>query len=173
MLLQYCISIDKYSVSYVESIAIRWQSEGILSMKEVEEELRRMTESHTFINELKRLFEMRRSPTSSQMEYVDRWQQKNYPFDLIHYAYEVTIENIEKLNFKYINTILEDMEKHGIKDVSTAKTMRQSRKWSPPSYKKKKPGKQEQLEQMSQREIDEMNEYLSLVNRFEEDSPNE
>ena len=45
-------------------------------------------------------------PTPKQQEFIDAWQEQNIPIELITYAYEKNIENIEKLSFPYINGVL-------------------------------------------------------------------
>lgn len=165
MLLEYCISIGKYSISYAESIAISWQTNGILTLEQAEAEISRMTREHTFTADLQKRFEMKRSPTTKQKSYIDLWQKANYPIELIQFAYEITIENIEKLDFKYINTILEGWAANGVRDLAGAQQLRAKPASKPRSGSRQKP--------LSQREVDEMNEYLSVVNRFKEDECDE
>lgn len=166
MLLEYCVSIGKYSISYAESIAIRWQAEGITKLEDVESVLQQMAREHGFVSELRRRFEMKRSPTSKQKAFIDLWQKAGYSMELIQYAYEITVENIEKLDFKYINTILESWAVNGVKDVAAAQALREQ----PKENRAKKSARQEP---MSQHEVDEMNDYLSVVNRFKEDETDE
>ena len=66
MLIRYCVSIDKYSISYVESIAVRWQEQGILTLEAAEAEMQRMTKDHSFTSEIRRLFELKRTPRPSR-----------------------------------------------------------------------------------------------------------
>lgn len=164
-LLGYCISIEKYSISYVESIAIRWESEGILTLVQAETEIQRMKKEHTYIDALQKMFEMKRKPTTQQKVYIDAWQNAGYSMELLQYAYEITIENIEKLNFKYMNTILEGWVQQGATTLEQAKALRTS-SISKPNRKRKQP------EPLTNQEVEEMNDYLSLVNRFKEDEEN-
>ena len=164
MLIEYSVTVEKYSISYVESIAIRWHAEGITTLPQAEEELQRMTRRHSFENEIRKLFEMKHSPTTRQRSYLELWQKIGYPMELIRYAYEITIENIEKLDFKYINTILESWAENGIRDLTAAQQFRT--KSAPP---KKKRSREKTL---SPREVEEMNDYLSVVNRLVKEDPN-
>ncbi|MDE5563805.1 MAG: DnaD domain protein, partial [Oscillospiraceae bacterium] len=164
-LLGYCISIEKYSISYVESIAIRWESEGILTLVQAEAEIQRMKKEHTYIDALQKMFEMKRKPTTQQRVYIDAWQTAGYSMELLQYAYEITIENIEKLNFKYMNMILEGWAQQGATTLEQAKALRMATV-SKSSRKRKQP------EPLTSQEVEEMNDYLSLVNRFKEDEEN-
>ncbi len=155
-LLGYCVSIDKISMSYAESIAISWVENEILTLEAAETEIRRLTEAGTYTAAIRKAFGMNRKPTSQQQTYIDNWKLAGYSLELITYAYELTIESIDKLNFKYINTILQKWSEAGITTVSQAKEIRQN-------YAK---SKQMDANGMTEREVAEMNDYLSLVNRF-------
>ncbi len=156
-LLGYCVSIDKVSMSYAESIAIAWVDAEILTLQQAEAEIQRLTEIHSFNARIQKIFCMHRKPTSQQQKYIDDWKAAGYAMELIEYAYELTIESIDKLNFKYINTIL---EKWAATNITTAEQARMSRQ----SYAKQQ--KDRGTQGMTEREIEEMNDYLSLVNRF-------
>ena len=44
-------------------------------------------------------------PTPKQQEFIDAWQEQNIPIELITYAYEKNIENIEKLSVRQMPAI--------------------------------------------------------------------
>lgn len=164
LLLNYCVSIEKYSISYVEAIAVRWEQEGILTMEQAEEEIQRMTKEHTYIDQLRRMFEMKRNPTKSQMEYITAWQNAGYSIELLQCAYEITIENIEKLNFKYMNTILEDWAAQGAATPEQAKQLRSNASAKTTRSRKK------QDAPLTDKEIEEMNAYMSLTKRVKKEN---
>ena len=74
--LLYCKSIDKSSVSYAESIITSWWNDGIQTLPQVTDAIN------------------------------DLWQDRKIPLDLITYAYEKTLESIDKLSFPYLDSIL-------------------------------------------------------------------
>ncbi len=150
-LLGYCVSIDKVSISYAESIAIRWMDAEILTLEQAEAEIKRMTEERSFYAQIQRMFDMERRPTTKQKEYIEEWKKAGYSMELIRYAYEITVESINKLNFKYIHTILQKWVSQGISSVEDAM---QSRKTGTPSAAS------------NAAQSAEMDEYLSVVNRF-------
>ncbi len=159
MLLGYCISIDKFSMSYAESIAISWMEQEIVTMELAEAEIKRLTSEHSYVSRIRKMFEMQHSPTSQQKKYIEKWREAGYSMELIQYAYEITIESIEKLNFKYINTILEKWCSQGITTLDQA---RQSR--SATGSKAPKHTAQDDVQ---------LDEYLSVVNRFRKDVKHE
>ena len=59
--------------------------------------------------------------TTNQEEFVELWQKKGYSDEILKLAYENAIERINKVNFKYINTTLENWKKSGIKTLSDFK----------------------------------------------------
>ena len=163
-LLGYCVSIEKYSISYAEAIAVHWERDGINTLPLAEEAVEKMRTAHTYEAELRRMFEMKRSPTTKQKEYFDRWKAAGYAMELLHYAYEVTVENTEKLNCPYMDKLLTNWTQQG------AATPEQVKALPKPGAAPKKSGTSKKAAApMTQQEIDEMNDYLSLVNRFKED----
>ena len=74
-----------------------------------------------YSGQIMKMFQMNRRPTSKQEEYILEWQKNNYSFELINYAYEITVEKINQLNFKYINTILESWAKSGYTTIQEIK----------------------------------------------------
>ncbi len=159
MLLGYCVSIDKVSMSYAESIAISWMEQDITTMQQAEAEIKRLTSEHSYVSTIRKMFEMQHSPTTQQKKYIEKWREAGYSMELIQYAYEITIESIEKLNFKYINTILEKWNSQGITTPEQAKQAR-----SASGSKTAKHTAQDDVQ---------LDEYLSVVNRFRKDVKDE
>ena len=152
LLLGYCVSIDKVSMSYAESIAISWMEHDITTLAQAEAEIKRLTAEHSYISQIRKMFEMQHSPTTQQKKYIEGWQSAGYSMELIRYAYEITLESISKLNFKYINTILEKWAAQGISDPEQAQRLRKA------SAAEKFPS--------AAQDHAELDEYLSVVNRF-------
>lgn len=167
MLMQYCVSNDIFSISYVESVAVRWQSQGILTMEAAEAEIARMTKDHSFTGEIRRLFELKRTPSPKQKSYIDRWQTSGIPLEVIELAYHITLDNKNDLSFPYLDKILQEWEKAGVKSREDAERLQ-----AQPRPSKSK-GKSKPQPPVTQDQLDTMNEYLSLVNRFKEDDTNE
>lgn len=104
--LLYCKSIDKSSVSYAESIITAWWNEGIQTLPQVNEAINEMEHRRSFTGHIQKAFEMNRKPTPKQQELIDQWQDQKIPLELITYAYEKTLEGIDKLSFPYLDSIL-------------------------------------------------------------------
>lgn len=63
-------------------------------------------------------------------------EEKNYNIELIEYAYEKTIESIDKLNFPYINKILENWYENGLLTKSQIDSANIKRNSNPETEKK-------------------------------------
>ncbi len=114
MLLEYCISIDKLNMHYLETLAISWQENEINTLDSAQAEIKRLQESSSFTSKVSRVLGLERRPTTKQRGFIDTWMEKGYSLDLIEYAYEKTIDNIDKRSFPYINRILEDWYANGL-----------------------------------------------------------
>lgn len=118
MLLAYCISVEHPQIRYVESIAVAWQTEGIVTVEAAEREIRRLTEQHSDTVRMMRLLHMQRWPTKKQMDYFQAWKQRGEPDELLVLAYERTIEAIDKLNLKYMDKMLLDWLEKGLRTAA-------------------------------------------------------
>lgn len=130
-LVQYCITIGKTNSGYIEKIACGWAENDINSLDAAQEEVQRLTQYNDFIGMIMKKFEMPRRPTTKQKEFISVWQKEGFSIDLIGYAYEKTIEQINKLSFEYINKILASWKESGF---TTVRSVRDSEI----SYKKNK-----------------------------------
>ncbi len=110
----YCISIEKDSISYIETLVRDWSEKGINTLELVQEEIKEQEEKHSFNGRIAKAFGMKRLPTEKQQGYIDSWKSKGYSLELIEYAGEKTIEAIDKISFPYINKILENWYAQGL-----------------------------------------------------------
>ncbi len=162
-LVNYCASIEKYSIAYVASIAMAWHDAGINDLESAEEEIQRMTEAHSYVSEIRRIFDMQRKPTTKQMEYIEKWKAAGTPMPILQYAYERTVEAIEKCDFKYIDKIVTDLAEKGITDPAEADRAREK------GGKKPKSSRRRPSAPLTEAEVQKKNSYLSVVNRFKKE----
>ena len=154
-LLTYCSSIEKTNTAYVEKIAADWAENDINSMKAAQDEIQRLSASKDYTESIMKLFEMSRRPTTKQDEIIKQWKKNGFSLDLIHYAYEKTLEQINKLNFDYINKILISWNDSGFKSADDVKNAESS-------FRRKK---KEQNPQKGGNDPD-IEEYKSVINKF-------
>lgn len=121
MLLEYCVSINKRSMSYIEQTAIAWNERGINTMEQADAYLREQSQRSEKFNSLKRIFSINsRDFTSIEFDYLNKWSDKGMSEEMIALAYEYCILQINKLSFKYMDGIIEKWVKKGIKTIVEA-----------------------------------------------------
>jgi DnaD/phage-associated family protein len=106
MLFEYCKIIGKLNVSYMESVAFSWQQKEIFTHEAAEKEIKALKERNSLSLKVMSAFGINRKLSSKEEKYIAEWAEKNYDIDLISYAYDKTIDAINKLSFPYINKIL-------------------------------------------------------------------
>lgn len=152
-LITYCTSIEKTNTKYIDKIAANWAENDINSLNAAQEEIERLSASRDYIISIMKCFEMTHRPTTKQAELIQKWKTAGYGIELIHYAYEKTLEQINKLSFDYINKILISWNESGFKTVKDVKA-------SESSFRKKK-------NSSSAKEADpDIEEYKSVINQF-------
>lgn len=151
-----CEAVGKANISYIKKVAWDWAEKGITTPQAASIEAQYISEMRTYTYEIMRMFEMKRHPTTSQQAFIDQWKDAGYSMELIKYAYELNIENIEKLSFPYINKVLLAWSVRGITTLEDAKNAPSDKK---PAGKSK--GKKRSYGFNAE-------DYECLVNNFEE-----
>lgn len=131
VLLVYCEKIEKTNVAYIEKIAMSWSEKDINNLDSAQEEIERLSSSNDYINIIMRMFDMKRRPTTKQLEIINKWREEKYSDDMIHYAYEKTVENTGKLSFEYADKVLISWKENGFRcsdDVKSAESDYRKRK---------------------------------------------
>ncbi|MCC8042727.1 MAG: DnaD domain protein [Oscillospiraceae bacterium] len=123
MLVGYCTGIGKYSMSYIERVAIDWDSRSINTPELAEKELVRLQKCSTLEGKVVSSLELHRKLTSKETEFISHWADMGISIDLIMYAYDLSIPNTGKLSFSYMNKILTKWHENSVKSVSDAKAL--------------------------------------------------
>ena len=114
MIAEYCESIGKGRMAYIETVAKNWFAEGICSYKDVEEQIIKQTKDREFCNKIINAFGIESRLSKRQKEYIHSWEKMGFSVDMIKIAYDKCIDSTNKLNFGYINKILENWAKDNI-----------------------------------------------------------
>lgn len=116
MVIQYCVSIGKDSVRYIEATAYGWLDKGIDTLDKVERYLMKKTHESENEKKVRSAFGIHdRDLTAKETEFASRWIDV-YHFDepMLRLAYERTIDNKGKLSFPYCDGILSRWHEKGI-----------------------------------------------------------
>lgn len=114
MLIEYCKVIDKTNVKYIEKVAISWQENNITTHEAADREISRLKERNSLSGKVKNAFGIDRKLSAKEETYIENWAVKRYDIELISYAYEKTIDAINKLSFPYIDKILTGWYENGL-----------------------------------------------------------
>ncbi len=115
MLIEYCRIIGKTSARYIERVAVSWHEKEILTHDSAEKEIQALKLRKTLCSQIISAFGIgNRTLSSKEESYIADWTVKNYDIELISYAYDKTIDSINKLSFPYINKILNDWYTKGL-----------------------------------------------------------
>lgn len=153
ILIQYCINIDKTNSGYIEKIACSWAENEINSLEAAQEEVQRLTQFNDFTGIIIKKFEMSRRPTTKQREFISQWQNEGFSPELIGYAYEKTIEQINKLSFDYINKILLRWKQDGYTTIKNVRDAEQDYKMNKKSTR-------------SSSDSSDVDKYKVVINKF-------
>ena len=152
-LISYCASIEKINTAYMEKIASVWAENDINTINAAQDEIQRMNASKEYSAKIAKLFQMQSRPTTKQNEFIQQWKNAGISLDLIRLAYEKTIEQINKLNFNYINKILLSWQDSGFKTVQDVEAAESE-------YKKKRSGVRKDANDPD------IEQYESVINKF-------
>lgn len=122
MILEYCTTKDKRSVQYAEKVAITWNEKGINTIEAIENFKKSENERNSYFYALRRLFGISdRALSKKEEEYLLKWQERlKMSEDMVALAYEYCIMQTGKLTFPYMDTILENWNRKGIRTVDAA-----------------------------------------------------
>ena len=108
--------------AYLGAMAKNWSEEGITTLDAAEEKLTELENSDRLWNEIIAMSSIRfRNPSVNQREMIKEWNEA-FSIDMIAYACDLMKENAEKPTLRYVDTILKNWQKAGIKTLEQAKT---------------------------------------------------
>lgn len=122
MLLEYCVSMNKRNMKYIEKVAITWHENNITTMDEAQAYITGAAKNDEYVSSLRKLFGISdRNLSKTENLYLKSWRDElNMSADMVGLAYEYCIIATGKLSFPYINTILKRWADKGIKTIPEA-----------------------------------------------------
>lgn len=111
-LFEYCVSKNKKSISYIETVALSWAEEGIKTVEEAEATTASYNNNYNAVN---KAFGLNRTPGTIEKKFMHRWFQTfKFEIPIIEEACNRTILATGKPDFKYADKILENWFKKGV-----------------------------------------------------------
>lgn len=159
MLIEYCSSIDKTNMRYIEKVAIDWADKGINSNEKAESHLKNLELQNSNLDIIRRSLGLSSYLTDAQMDYVNKWiNEYNFSIDLIKYACEQTVLNTGKANIKYVHSILEDWHSKNIKCLDQVLKEKEC-------YKQKNANNNSNQSKTAQPKVSKNNKFLNFTQR--------
>lgn len=128
ILLEYCVSINKRNMSYIEQVALGWHERGINTLEKADAFMREQSQKEKSYSSLKRILGITsRDFTSIEQNYLTDWTSKySMSEEMIALAYEYCILRINKLSFPYMDKIIENWFANGIHTIAEAEADNES-----------------------------------------------
>jgi len=133
MILEYVVSINKISYSYIASIGRDWGEKEIDTIEKADEQITNLRTSNTLWKQFAAAAGISNTrPTGAQLAYVKSWgNELGFDAEMIYLAYEQMANHCQRLSLPYIDKVLKTWHKEGIKtpeDVEKASQARSSQK---------------------------------------------
>lgn len=122
LLVEYCKSIGKGTIAYIESTGIGWAGEEINTVELASKKIDRLRSINRAWQTVRTALDIpERKPSKKEEEYCCRWiNEYGICIDLIKLAFDRCIDKKGKLSMSYMNGIIENWHRKGIKTVEQA-----------------------------------------------------
>lgn len=124
-LIEYCVSREKKSMRYIETVAVSWAKQGIHTVAEAKE-------VSSFYNKncfavMKAFGLSNRNPAESELTLIRKWTSSlGFSLDIILEACSRTIQTIHQPSFEYADTILTRWKEKGVRHLSDIQRLDQA-----------------------------------------------
>ena len=129
-LLEYCISIGKTNMRYIEKVAYSWADKGINTLAKASLYVKEENEVNNTFKRFKIMFKITgREFTPSEEAFIKDWVY-NHKFsdEMIAQAYEKAVANTGKISFKYMDAVLKNTSSAPVYSQSAKQSYKQPEK---------------------------------------------
>lgn len=127
MLIEFCKSINKTNIGYIERIAVSWYENDITTHERADAEIKRLQIYSSLEGRIKTRLELNRALTPREKEIVGEWAASGVTIELIELAYERTVQATGKAAFPYMKKIIENWLANNIRTPADAEKYEQNR----------------------------------------------
>lgn len=115
MAVGYAVSIGKASIRYVESLALGWADEEVVTPEQVDRKIRELQQTCAAAQKVEGILSLPRSLNATQAKLADKWLHSwSFSDAMLQHAYTLTVENCDKFSPAYMDKILERWHAEGI-----------------------------------------------------------
>lgn len=119
-LLEYCVSNQKKSMRYIETVAISWYEQGIDTMKKAKDAMKIYNKNYYSV--MKAFGISNRNPGQAEAGYIKKWlEQYHFELPIILEACNRTLASISQPSFPYADTILTRWHQAGVHTLDDIK----------------------------------------------------
>ena len=117
IILNHAKSINKLTITYVQSMAVDWLEKGIDSVAAADEELRSLAAVDLAWSMVRSAFGLGiRKPTKKETDLANIWVNEwNFSKEMLEAAYDACVDATSGVSFPYINKVLENWHNSGYK----------------------------------------------------------
>lgn len=116
MAVGYAVSVDKASIRYVETLALAWADEDIVTPEQVDGKIRLLQQTRAAAAKVETALELSRPLNASQSKLADKWLNTwTFSDTMLQHAYTLTMEKCDKFSPAYMDKILERWHAEGIR----------------------------------------------------------
>ena len=119
LLIEYCVSKSKTDSRYIERVAISWHESNIRTLNDAQTFIKKYEDKWVNIRKILNYLGIKDADVMKpQEELLDKWfNTYNFPFEVICKACDICFERLNRAEFKYIDAILNNWHKEGIKTL--------------------------------------------------------
>lgn len=132
LLVEYCCSRKKTDIRYIEKVAIGWHDSGIKDYEDAQRHITRHEEKWNKYRSILNYMGIKDGDISKpQEEFLEKWLSKyKLPVEVINEACKICVMRINEVNFSYIDAILSDWSKNGVKSLKDLEKSEKKQKGS-------------------------------------------
>ncbi len=122
-ILSYCVRLDRKSISYAEKIALTFHDQDISTAAQVHAQIDYLERCNSNIEKIRSLYGFGgRALTTTEKKYFTTWTEEyGFDFDVIKFAYEITVDTITNPAPRYTAKILQKWYESGLKTFTEVK----------------------------------------------------
>lgn len=121
--INYAVREGKARFKYIESVCIDWANNDINTLEKADKRIGEIYLAKSAWSRVESIFGIEsRKPSAKEAEYADKWINKyDMSEQLLKIAYNNCMDAIHKLRFAYIDSIIENWYKNGVKSPEDIK----------------------------------------------------
>ena len=93
-------------MAYLITVMRNWYEQNICTYPQIEQEIIRLSDIKKYENNVLKIFGQTAMPSKQQLEMIEKWRTMGFTVEMLVIAYNKCVDNTNKLNYKYIDTIL-------------------------------------------------------------------